>query len=315
MRGHADLDYLIEAPRGWFKSPSQVWKTGRQLRRLKFDVSLDLQGLSKSAFMAWLSGAKRRVGFTRCEFEGRELSSWINRELVQPTADHVIDRSLELLRPLGIESPAVDFRLPSYESADETIKRFIFERGFGAGFVVINTGAGWPSKLWPAERYAEVARYVGETRNLPTVVTWAGTAEQQVADQIIIRAGGYAHMAPPTSLTELACLARRAKLFVGSDTGPLHIAAAVGTPCVGLYGPMPVKRCGPYGLQHIALQNVVVEKKIKNRRHIPNHAMLAISAEEVCQASDTILDRQRFQSVDRRRGDAPKREFATARAA
>ncbi len=207
LRGHHDLDYLIEVPRGWLKSPRQIWQTGRQLRKLKFDVSLDLQGLTKSALTALLSGAKRRLGFTRCEFEGRELSSWINRELVLPTTDHVVDRSLELLRLLGVENPAVNFRLPSYELADASIKRFVLERGFGAGFVVINTGAGWPSKLWPAERYAAVARHLGRTRNLPSVVAWAGAAEQQMADQIIIRAGGHAHMAPPTTLPELASLA------------------------------------------------------------------------------------------------------------
>jgi ADP-heptose:LPS heptosyltransferase len=297
------------------KSPQLVWRTARQLRKLKFDVSLDLQGLTKSAFTAWLSGAQRRLGFTHCEFEGRELSSWINRELVEPMGDHVVERSLELLRPLGIENPAVNFRLPHYEQADASIKRFIFDRGFGAGFVVINTGAGWPSKLWPAERYAEVARHLGKTRNLPTVVAWAGAAEQQMADQIIVRAGGYAYMAPPTSLTELASLARRAKLFVGSDTGPLHIAAAVGTPCVGLYGPMSAKRCGPYGSQHIALQNVAIAKKVKNRRRITNASMLAIGVAEVCAACETILDRQNLRSESNRWHVGANRSLETARAA
>jgi lipopolysaccharide heptosyltransferase I len=307
LRGHPDLDHLIEVPRGWLKSPRLIWKTARQLRSLRFEISIDAQSLTKSSITAWLSGAPRRIGFTRCEYEGRELSSWINRELLEPTADHVIDRLLELLRPLGVEHPAVNFRLPNYEEADVAIKRFIFDRGLGAGFAVINTGAGWPSKLWPAERYAELARYLGNERNLPSVVCWAGPAEQQMADQIIVRAGGHAHVAPPTSLRELAALARRAKLFIGSDTGPLHIAAAVGTPCVGLYGPMPAKRCAPYGPEHIALQKVAIEAKVKNRKRISNESMLAIHIRDVCDACETILDRKSSPPAAIHRTASPRR--------
>src|SRR5262245_5952361 len=80
LRGHPDLNHLIEVPRGWQKSPGMVWQTARKLRRIGFDVALDLQGLSKSAITAWLSGAKQRVGFVRSDFEGRELSTLINTE-------------------------------------------------------------------------------------------------------------------------------------------------------------------------------------------------------------------------------------------
>jgi heptosyltransferase-1 len=298
LRGHADLNHLIEVPKGWLKSPTTVAKTAYKMWRIGFDVSLDLQGLSKSAITAYLSGAKRRIGFRKCEFEGRELSGWINNQLVMPTADHVVDRGLEMLKSLGIDKPAASFRLPEYEESATKMAKFILARGFGGGFVVINTGAGWPSKIWPAERYAAVARHLGRHWNLPSVVSWAGPAEQQMADQIIIKAGGYAHMAPPTSLTELASLARRSRMFLGSDTGPLHIAAAVGTPCVGLYGPMPAKRCGPYGMQHIALQNIAVEGKLKNRKSATNQSMLAIGIHDVCVACDKILDRQKAAKFD-----------------
>jgi heptosyltransferase I len=197
------------------------------------------------------------------------------------------------------------FDLPQYETADTTVARWIVERGLGAGFAVINTGAGWPSKLWPAERYAEVAQHLGRQWNLPSVVAWAGETEQRVAHEISIRAGGFANIAPATSLTELAQLARRARLFIGSDTGPLHIAAAVGTPCVGLYGPMPASRCRPYGRQHIAVQNILPPGKIKNRR-VSNASMLAIGEVEVCEACDTILNR----GSARRKTAVPKPHFA-----
>ena len=113
--------------------------------------------------------------------------------------------------------------------------------GFGQ-FAVINPGAGWPSPRWPIESFTEVARYLGETYRLPSVVTWAGQEEQGWAAAIAATAGGHAHVAPTTTLAELAALCRRARFFFGSDTGPLHLAVAVGTPCIGMYGPVDARR-------------------------------------------------------------------------
>jgi ADP-heptose:LPS heptosyltransferase len=226
------------------------------------------------------------------DFEGRELSAWLNNELIRGTANHVVERGLELLAPLGIERPRVNFGLPVDEPASLAMSRFVIERGLGGGFALINTGAGWPSKLWPAHRYAQVARFLGAEKSLPSIVSWAGDDEHRLALEIVSRAGGHACLAPPTSLCELAALARRAQLFIGSDTGPLHIAAAVGTPCVGLYGPMPARWCGPYGPQHIAVQKVEPPAKLKDRRRATNASMLAITVDDVCGACDQILSRR-----------------------
>src|SRR5690606_2526563 len=99
----ADLDHLIELPKGWLKSPSAVISARRRLRSLRFEVALDLQGLTKSALLARLSAARRRIGFAKSDYEGRELSGWLNTELVTPAKEHVVERSLELLAPLGID--------------------------------------------------------------------------------------------------------------------------------------------------------------------------------------------------------------------
>ena len=104
LRGHEALDELIVLPRGWLKSPGGVWRLRRRLRDFRFDVAIDVQSLTKSAVLAWLSGARRRIGFGNPG--GRELSKWLNNERVDPKATHVVDRYLELLRPLGIESPS-----------------------------------------------------------------------------------------------------------------------------------------------------------------------------------------------------------------
>ena len=153
-------------------------------------------------------------------------------------------------------------------------------------------GAGWASRRWPIDRYAELARYLGERYHLRSVVAWAGSEERQWADQVIVSAGGFAHMAPPTSLSELARLCRRATFFVGNDTGPMHLAVALGTPCVSLHGPTNALRNGPYGDDHIALQRVLLTGGSRERRGADNSSMQAISLAEVCAACDTLITPQ-----------------------
>jgi heptosyltransferase I len=289
VRGHSALDRLITVPRGWLRSPGALWRLRRDLRRVRPEIAIDLQGLTKSAVAAWLSGASVRIGFDRPE--GRELSRMLNNRLVTTSATHVVDRYLQLLEPLGISRPPVRFDVPRYSEDEMSVARFIRDRGLASGFAIINPGAGWPSKRWPVERFAAVAKHLGQRRYLPTVVAWAGTDEWTLADRIITTSAGTAHIAPQTTLGELAELARRAKLFISADTGPLHLAAAVGTPCIGLFGPMPAERNGPYGAEHIALQNAQLEGSSRSRRTASDATMRTISVEEVCAACDRILDR------------------------
>jgi heptosyltransferase-1 len=289
LRGHDALDELIALPRRWLRSPSTVWRLRRRLRGLKFDITIDVQGLTKAAIVARLSGAGRRIGFGNPW--GRELSQWLNTELVDTTAEHAIDRTLQLLLPLGIDRPAVHFRVPEQPADRAAAEEMIHRGGLEDGFAVINPGAGWASKLWPTDRYAAVAGHLGRIWGLPTLVVWAGQKERTLAQQIVDGSRGHARLAPPTTLGQLAALARRCWLFIGSDTGPLHLAAAVGTPCVGLYGPWPASRHGPYGPQHIALQEMSFEGPTRARRNAPPKLMEAIRMEQVCGACDQILKR------------------------
>jgi ADP-heptose:LPS heptosyltransferase len=162
----------------------------------------------------------------------------------------------------------------------------------GQSIAVINPGASWNSKLWPLDRYAEVARHLGQRHSLRSVVVWYGDVERSFAEEIVAGAGEHAVLAPPTKLHEVAALARAAALFISSDTGPLHLAAAVGTPCVAMYGPTRIGHCGPYGKQHIALQAYYQEGTRHQRRSGDNRAMQAISAIDVCGACDEILVRK-----------------------
>jgi lipopolysaccharide heptosyltransferase I len=289
LRCHPALDAVVQLRRGWLKSPVAIWNARRQLHALRPDVVIDLQGLTKSAIAGWLSGAPTRIGFGGRD--GRELSTWLNNTLVEPMMTHVIDRNLELLQPLEIMPDDVRFGMAKFDKDTAAIGRFVRDRGLGAGFALLNVGAGWPSKRWPADRFAQVARYLGERYHLRSAIAWAGDEERRCADQIIVNAGGFAHIAPPTALVELAALCQRARLFVGCDTGPLHLAAALGTPCVGLYGATSARRNGPYGQQHIAVQKMLLKGGSRDRRNADAHAMRAITVEDVCAACDQIVSR------------------------
>lgn len=289
LRGHPALTHLVNVPRGWLKSPREVLSLRGKLRALRPEIAIDLQGLTKSAVAAWLSGAKRRIGFGGVD--GRELSPWLNRERVLPTKAHVIDRNLELLAPLGIWPKEIKFALPESAADGATADQIVKSHGCASGFAVINPGAGWPSKLWPPDRFGQVARHLGQVRSFPSLVVWAGAQEKAWAETIVANSAGHARLAPSTSLTELAALTRRATLFVGSDTGPLHLAVAVGTPCVGLFGPMPAERNGPYGPEHVAVQEVCLQGTSRERRAADGTSMAAISAVRVCAACDELLSR------------------------
>ena len=287
LRGHQALDELVTLPKKWLKSPRIVRRLRSRLRGLEPDVAIDLQGLTKSAVAAWLSGAKRRIGFA--DRNARELSRWFYTERVTSKSQHIIDVYLELLRPLGIESPEVRFEITDHRTHRIAAKEIVRQAGCQGGFCMLNPGAGWPSKRWPPDRFAAVARYLGEEWGLQSMVVWAGDEGRSWAEQVVADSEGHGRLAPAMSLAELAALSRRARLYLGSDSGPLHLAVAVGTPSIGLYGPWPADRHGPYGPGHAAIQKMVCRGSTRRRRHASTKFMEAIDVESVLAACDRIL--------------------------
>lgn len=291
VQGHACVDQVIVARRRWLKSLTEIGRLRRELRALELDLVIDPQSLTKSALAGWLSGVQRRIGFASPQ--GREISLWLNNEFVNPVGEHLVDRQLELLTPLGITQPIVEFRLPASPTAPEKILQFIREAHLGRGFSVVNPGAGWTSRLWVLERFGKLARHLGETWNLPTVVTWAGERERRMAEKILTSSGGHGILAPSTQLLELAELVRQAEIFIGCDSGPMHMAVAVNTTCVALHGTTRWQHSGPYGNQHLPVQDHFQTGTSRQRRTADNLAMQAISVESVCRACDQILERKR----------------------
>jgi len=287
LEGHSDLDQLIRISRRWWRSPREVLDLRRQLREQPFDITIDLQGLSKSAVVARLSGAPRRIGYAGKL--GREISTWLNNELVEVDTPHVIDRYLAILKPLGIENPPVGFNLPEQaadaEFAQQSCQALELQPN---KFAIVNPGAGWVSKQWPAERYGELAARLWQKKRLRSLAVWAGDAELQQAQTIVHSSTGGAVLAPATTMQQLASLARHARLFIGSDTGPLHLAVAVGTPSISLHGTSLAEQTGAYGNQNRRLQ-AEYDDSAGKRRHNDNRAMRAITTEMVYAACEELL--------------------------
>ena len=287
LDGHPAVDRIIRVPRGWLLSAAAVRRLAGELADYRADIAIDLQGLFKSAVATWLSNAPIRIGASRPH--ARELAWLASTRRVSPRRPHIIERHLELLAPIGIAAPRVEFAMPRHEAARQSVASW-FPRA-AAGTAVLNPGAGWASKLWPTERFAAVARGLRNRHGVASLVVWGGPDESAAADRIVAGADGAATKAPPTSLGELAEMARLSRLFISSDTGPLHIAAAVGTPCVGLFGPVPASRNGPWGSIHATVEPPAEMRPPWPRRKTDTRSMVAIEADEVLTAAGRLLGR------------------------
>lgn len=291
LDGHRALDALIRVPRRFWKSPREIRNLRKRLRDLQFDIAIDLQCLTKSALTGWFSGARRRIG--RDGVHGRELSRWFNNELIEAHGSHVIEHYLSMLRPLGITSPAVRFDLPERPQDAAAADKFLCEAGLaGQRFAVLNPGAGWPSKVWPAERYGEIARHLARNHGIRSVAAWGLPSELPMAEQIVAASESYAVVAPPTTMLELGAFCRRAALFVGSDTGPMHLAVAVGTPTISMHGPSRADWCGAYGPDNVRMQIRYEAGSSLERRRADDSAMRAITVKMVEHACDQLVTRR-----------------------
>jgi heptosyltransferase-1 len=247
-----DRSIALERPTlaGW----GEVVRTMRQVR---YDWAVDFQGLLKSAVLARASGAPRVIGFSIWHL--REKGAWPfytatgdappAREEGPLREEHVIRKNLRLLQMLGIDDHRITFPIAHVASAALDGVRATLA---GRPFALINPGAAWPNKRWPPERFGQVAAFLRDVRQLASVVLW-GPGEEALAQAVVDASDGAAGRAPATSLTDLLALCRAAALMVSGDTGPLHIATAVGTPTVSIFGPTDPDRNGPWDPEDLSV--------------------------------------------------------------
>ena len=226
----------------------------RTLRPARYDVALDFQGLMKSALIARASGAHRVAGFSIWHLREKGARPFYSEVGDGEPAAHVIQKNLSLLSVAGINSTEVEFPLAHSRSVVvETVRA----EASGRPIALINPGAAWPNKRWPAKKFAALAAALHGHTGLRSLVTW-GPSEKALADTIVGASEGAASLAPATSVSDLAVLMRQAALVVSGDTGPLHIAAAMGTPLIGLYGPTWPERNGPWDPDDVVISRANV---------------------------------------------------------
>jgi lipopolysaccharide heptosyltransferase I len=281
--------------RGYHAAAKYLWNQD-------YDIALDLQGLIKSAIWARISFANRVVGFDEANLRepqaaflysetvtpmGQQADRPTGQQANRPTGQHVIHKNLAILSALQIKPAAIEVPLAPQASADTTAA--IAAAGGPRRFIVLNPGAAWPNKRWPAEKFGALAASLRDRLGLPSLVTW-GLSERELADAVVRASSGAATSAPATSVSDLAALLRDSALIVSGDTGPLHIAAAMGTPVVGLYGPTWPERNGPWDPQDVVISRAgvcVCHHKRQCLRGAP--CINEITVSEVVAASETRL--------------------------
>lgn len=214
----------------------------RRLRRASYDAALDFQGLMKSAVLARASGARRVLGFSIRHLREKGARPFYSHVPAGGEPAHVIQKNLGLLSTVGVQSSLVEFPIASTPS--RALDAVLHESA-ETPIALINPGANWPNKRWPPLRFGQVAAFLREARGLQPYVLWAPD-ERELAQAVVDASRGGARMAPPTTIVDLVELARHAAIVVSGDTGPLHIAAAVGAPAVGIFGPTNPARNGPW---------------------------------------------------------------------
>lgn len=305
--GHPAIDELIIVPRQWARSLHEILRLRRQLRGLRFDAVLDLQGVRSSVLATLLSGAPKRLGFAGMAVHdlrrlisspsylhaiSRAIAKSLHFEPVCARSEHIVDRYLEILTPLGVSVGEARFGLPESEQDAQVVARYLSTAGILEKlYAVINPG-GPASRRWPSERFAAVATYLSASRGLRNVVlTGVGDEERQAAQAVMGGAEAHATLTPPLTLGQLGALARRARIFLSGDTGPLHLAAAVGAPCIGLIAHDLAGRFRPYGFANLVVQGTPVPMHGLRHNGRGGDAMRTIGVDAVCQACDEILAR------------------------
>jgi lipopolysaccharide heptosyltransferase I len=243
------VDRAIELERS---SPAGWTDVTRRLRQTAYVAAIDLQGLLKSAILSRASGARRVIGFSIWHLREKTARPFYTETdgRARLEADHVIRKNLRLLSALGVVDERVEFPLAVVDSPALPSVRAL--AGGDGRFALINPAAAWPNKRWPAERFGEIAAFIKDVRGLPSFVLW-GPGEQGLAGAVVDASGGAARMAPRTGIADVLALCRAASLMVSGDTGPLHIAAAAGTPVVAIFGPTDPHRNGPWSLEDVSV--------------------------------------------------------------
>jgi heptosyltransferase I len=278
LEGNPDLNEIVPLNR---KSAAGLAGTVGKLRAAHYTCAIDFQALYKSALLAFASGAPRRIGF-RSSYARERFASLLYTDRMNPRGGHKVDHNLTLAEAAGARLATPRFPLRVLPEDEDRATQALAQHNI-ADFYVLNPGGGWRSKCWPAERYGELHHQLAAQRGWRGIVSF-GPGEENLAQEVISAAGTPAPVAIPLDLGPLMALLHRANFVVSADTGPLHLAAALGTPTVGLFGPTDPARNGAYGDAAVNLRNPRSSETTYRRETSYSLAMLSITVEQVMDA-------------------------------
>jgi lipopolysaccharide heptosyltransferase I len=276
----------------WLTLMRQVVGFCRELRQRDFDIVIDFQGLLKSAVWVALARGNRKIGFDRT----RE-ASWLVLNERLPAYDpdrHALERYLDIVGYLGASVKGVSIQDPWTTAEEHRFERRLWPIIQNGGrLVTCHPTARWSSKLWPEENFATLAKEMVEELEVEVVFT-GSTGDRSMVSRIIRQAGdkGLHNWAGTTSLRELAYLFRQAETVVSTDSGPMHLAAALGTPVVALFGPTAPWRTGPYGEGHKVLRTGVECSPCFQKTCDSRECMVALPVNDVLQAVAEQLEKE-----------------------
>ncbi|MBN1663364.1 MAG: glycosyltransferase family 9 protein [Deltaproteobacteria bacterium] len=241
--------WIKELKRGRIAKPfGEIRSFIGEIKKIKYDLVIDFQGLFKSAVLVWLSSGKRKLGYASMQ----ELSGlFLNDRIPEDMTKHAVDRYLDFPRYLGADIKEVEFLVPVQDDHKQRADKLLSANGISAhhAYVAVNPIALWETKLWGNEKFACLCDKLIEELGMTVVFTDSGPEEinkiQAMMRQPSVNLGG------KTSLRDLACLYRGARFLITTDSGPMHLAAAVGTPVCAIFGPTDPARTGPFGKGHL----------------------------------------------------------------
>lgn len=257
-----------------------------KLRSAQFTTAIDFQSLYRSAILGRISGARKRLGFD-ARYSREAGAALFYTDVIHPHTAHKVEHNLELARAAGARVDRICFPLPSAPKETEEVERILAGKSVQEYFV-LSPGGGWGAKCWPPERYGELHKALSQKYGWRGVVSF-GPGEEELAERVRGSAGRPEPVVEMFRLKQLIALLRGARLVVAGDTGPLHLASALGAPVVGLYGPTDPVRNGPFSAEDIVVRNARPEETSYRRSKSVSEAMLAIRVEDVLDAVERRL--------------------------
>ena len=286
----------------------------------RFDIAIDFQGLIKSGLVTLASNARRRLGFETADLRERPSRLFLTDQVDTIKLPHVIQKNLALAQhAISLVDSSADLRgaalTPndpgSYEfpiaisRGDEIYADELIEVCKGR-FAIVNPGGGWGTKLWSAQCYGRLTDWLAAEYGIGSVVT-CGPGEEALARSVLSNARSETVIVARSTLKQFAALARRASLFVGGDSGPLHIAAACKTPIVGLYGPTSPRRNGPFDPRDVTVGRDIWCREDCHRRSCWHWECMDIPVSEVQRAIEQrLLSLQEKSGVTAVRATIPR---------